>query len=345
MKSKRVALGWDAFVDRVWQIVKKKKGKDITFLNSMAEFQEQVKAAVGTGLSTEIKEKYSRGGGFTVNTGRALGELGVPVYLVGLYGRERIQSIFQELPRTCELISYGEPCYSHIFEFEDGKLMFPQLENIEMVDWSYLKDNLGRDTIGDIAREVEIFGLGYWDNMPHFRGILSSLLRIVSDKELKIFLDPGNVKNRSPEDFRRLVDFFRKKNDELDIIMSFNGPEFIAACRYLDLKIEDKNEIRDNMIAAAEKFAVKELIVHTPKFSISCSENNVEIHEQKECKSPVLTTGAGDTFNGGYLRAMLQDYSQYQRLKVANGTARFYVEKGYPPGAEELSKYIQNCYV
>ena len=51
---------------------------------------------------------------------------------------------------------------------------------------------------------------------------------------------------------------------------------------------------------------------------------------------PVRTAGSRDTFNAGYMVALMNRLEGRERLAVANAAPSFFVRNGYPPTSEQL---------
>lgn len=52
--------------------------------------------------------------------------------------------------------------------------------------------------------------------------------------------------------------------------------------------------------------------------------------------NPVVTTGVGDTFNGGYIASCLGDLNSNERLVIVKATTSFCINNGFPPNRDEL---------
>ena len=62
---------------------------------------------------------------------------------------------------------------------------------------------------------------------------------------------------------------------------------------------------------------------------------------QDHCRNAIMTTGAGDTFNGGYMVASAAGLPLRARLMVSNAATRYDVEHAAPPTMEQLIRQIE----
>jgi hypothetical protein len=175
----RITLGVDGYVDEVWQVVESRISRDSYALyNKMKKLGETIIKCGDGGLSQEIVRKRRTYGGFTGNTGKALGSLGVKPIMIGMFGKSSIDPVFEQFNSICELVSVGDPATCHVFEFEDGKIMFPYIEAILNFSWDTLAVDF--DRFKEIFLNSDIIALGYWSSMPSFDELVSKFAKILS---------------------------------------------------------------------------------------------------------------------------------------------------------------------
>ncbi|QTL99761.1 hypothetical protein GM661_18270 [Iocasia frigidifontis] len=344
--NKKVILGWDGFVDNVWHLVEERNSAtDYQIMESMLTLNQRIKEVAGGGLSTEILKKDQRAGGFSANTGRVLGKLGIDTTLISLFGDKKINKRFSNLVEMTEVISLGDPCIAHIFEFADGKLMFPANQNIRNMDWEKIKNKVGLAKLIDLIEEADLIGLGYWANMPYYHTICKGIKKEVgpklSRKSRQLFMDFGNVKKRSAQDLAFICSSLSQLEEYFKLTLSFNRSELLDTAKALGIVTEHiKMELVEILDKVREKTRISNVVVHTNRFAASSNQEGIKILKQPYCENPVVTTGAGDTFNGGYILGLLCSNQAEGRLAIASGTAGYFIRNGIPPSREELISFL-----
>ncbi len=345
-QSGKVMLGWDGYLDIVWTLISERKSIDeYDIMTTMTELADKINSVAGSASSLEMKKKYQRGGGFTTNVGRTLKVLNVKTNIFGLFGEKGVKETFDELrSENTQLYSGGEPCYSNIFEFHDGKFMFSVVENMLETNWEKLSNRYGEDKLVKNIQQSDIIGQGYWSNILAFDDIMKKVAQIAADSEgakKKVFLDFGNVKKRAPQKLLDSFAVFKEVADQVDIIVSLNRPELIATAEAVGINITNNEQIIEKLVEVREKMHVNDLVVHTPEFASIANENGTVSMRQVKCVSPAITTGAGDNFNAGLVYAKLLTDQPELILLIANATTSHYVTNGYPPNIEELYEYLE----
>ena len=342
----KIVLGIDGFIDQVWQVIETRTSKDeYKIVDKMKQFGETIVNRGGGGMANELMKKRRSCGGFTANTGRAIGNLSLSPVLLGMYGTDAIDPIFDEFKEKCTLITVGEPVISNVLEFSDGKIMMPYLKELLDFDWNKLISTLGNENLEKIFADADIVSLGYWSNMPGFDELIINIYEnYLKEKSLKrIFFDFANIKKRSVEAIKETFNVLGDLNNKIPITLSLNEHEAVLLFSYFDEEITD--DIEQVGIAAAsirERINLDEIIVHTPHYALATSKlEGTAFMMQDYCMNPVITTGAGDTFNGGYIASCLKDLSISERLAVSNATTRFYINNGFPPDRNQLIEEIK----
>ena len=336
-----IVLGIDGFIDQVWQVVETRTAdNDYILINRMEKFGQLIVNRKEGGMANELIRKRRSFGGFTANTGKAIGNLDLSTILVGMYGKDEIDKIFDELSKKCTLISVGDPVVSTILEFTDGKIMMPHLDELLNFTWEDFEKALGQDELEKILSDADIVSLGYWSNMPAFDDFINKLNENYFHTKWpkRLFFDFANIKKRSKKAIMDTFKVLEQINHKIPVSLSLNEHEAVILFSYFDQEFTDQmEEVARSASTVRKAIGLDELIIHTPRYAVLSSQSEgVEMSEQDYCESPVITTGAGDTFNGGYISSCLGNLNAGERLAIANAATRFYISHSHTPNREEL---------
>jgi len=345
--NQNVLFGFDGFIDNIWTLVSERNSvEDYKVMNSMLTLNQRIKDSAGGGLSTEILKKDKRAGGFNANTARVLNYLGINTTLLSLFGEKENDEVFKDLVKDSEIISLGDPCSAQIFEFEDGKLMFPNNEHIRKMNWDQLKNKVGLTKLIEIINKADLLAFGYWSNMPYYdtiiKGIIEEVIPKIKDKKRKMFMDFGNVKKRSNYDLAEFSRSLRALEKYFELTVSLNRTETIDTAAALGIETElEKNNYINIAQEIRKEMGISNFVVHTNNFALSVNDSGAQKLEQPYCENPVVTTGAGDTFNGGYISAMIISDDPEIRLAAASSTAGYFIRNAEPPTLEQLKTFLK----
>jgi sugar/nucleoside kinase (ribokinase family) len=334
-----IFLGIDGFVDEVWEIVETRTSHwDFEVFKEMKRFAQMIFRCGTGGFSHEIIRKRRSYGGFTANTGQSVGRLGGNPILVGLFGREKLDDAFQTLAGNYEVISVGNPALSSIYEFNDGKIILPYIEEVMDFNWERLTKAVPSEKLKTILSQSDIIALGYWSLTPAFDEIVSNICALIEPGSNKrMFFDFADLRKKDAESLRKTLELLAALNNKIPMTLSLNEHEAELLFGHYQRDFSDKT-----IEYVRKKTGLDELVVHTPHFSAGASAaEGVAVVKQDCCEYPVITTGAGDNFNGGYLIARLAGLGLAERLAVANAATHAYVRKGYSPDRAELVREMR----
>lgn len=344
--NQKVLFGFDGFIDNIWTLVSERNSvEDYKVMNSMLTLNHRIEDSVGGGLSTEILKKDKRAGGFNANTARVLNCLGIETTLLSLFGEKENDEVFKELCQDSEILSLGDPCSAQIFEFEDGKLMFPNNENVRKLNWKQLKDRIGLTKLIEKIDQADLLAFGYWSNMPYYdtiiKGIVEEVIPKIKAKKRKMFMDFGNVKKRTDHDLAEFSRSLGALEKHFELTVSLNRTETIDTAAALGIETDiEKNNYKSIAQEIRKKMGISNFVVHTNNFALSVNDSGSQKLEQPYCENPVVTTGAGDTFNGGYISAMTISDDPEIRLTAASSTAGYFIRNAKPPTLEQLKSFL-----
>lgn len=325
-----VLLGIDGIIDQVWQIVKKREGKNYFLFQHLKEFGQDLVDRNDGGISFELIKRRSSLGGFTANTGHALGSLGIKTTLLGMFGREKIDPHFLKLKEHSTLISLGDPVVANVYEFHDGKILLPHLENLLELDREMVMEKVGE--LKDLFLGVGVFSLGYWSNMPAFNQILLHFTQYFTlHNPQYLFFDPGNLTKRTKGELVETLRILKDLAKRYPITLSLNLHEAKTFHRFLGGQSQEVD-----FLPLQELLGLTWLVVHSPLKAILYSQEDYISLQQDLLNNPVRTTGAGDTFNAGLIAGHILKLSPLNRLALAIALARIYVQKGIISGRGEV---------
>jgi len=334
----------DGFIDEVWQLVETRNSTtDFTPLLHMKQFSGRIDLAGTGGMGIEITKKRRVFGGFTCNIGYAAASLGVETVMAGLYGKQ-LDPVFAPLEEISTVITLGEPATTHVLEFDDGKILMTDMQAFFDMNWKFLLDGLGKEKIVDMLTKSDIIGLGYWSFLPAFDEMITELCASIPDdgKKRRFFFDFADVRKRESSALVDSLKNLKKLNEKIPMTLSVNEHEALVIFELYGHTFDDAGmPLAEKTGVVRELIGLDELVIHTPRYAIAASaaEGAVMI-PHRYCEKPVRTTGAGDTFNGGYIAGCLANLSIEERLYTANAAVSFFLNNGFAPSRKNLTDTI-----
>ncbi|MDR1532586.1 MAG: carbohydrate kinase family protein [Clostridiales bacterium] len=343
-----IFLGIDGFVDEVWQIVETRKDiKNREVFKEMGKFAKAVLDCGKGGFSHEIVKKRRSYGGFTANTGQAVGRLGGNPTMVGLFGKDRIEEAYKPFADLYEIISVGNPALCSIYEFEDGKIMLPYIEEIMGLNWERLTKAASEQTLKALLDKCSVIALGYWSLTPAFDEIAANVCRLLGDGAGKrMFFDFADIRKKDGASLDKTLKLLAEFNGSPPMTLSLNEHEASLLFARLKVKFSVSGEnLWLDIEDIRKRIGLDEIIVHTPHWAAGAnSKEGGAFAEQVYCEKPVITAGAGDNFNAGFLTASLTGLTLPEKLAAANAVARFYLANGHSPDRKELAEEMGRMY-
>ena len=142
IQSKKVCAGFDGFVDLVIRPVKTRADeKNCTYFPTIDQFGDKISSLAGRSGNIELIVTATDFGGCGPHYMNGLANMGVKCTCIGAMGYPEKNAVFNLNP-NCETVTIGEPGYSYLFEFEDGKIIMSDIEKISQLKWSDLIERI-----------------------------------------------------------------------------------------------------------------------------------------------------------------------------------------------------------
>ena len=353
----KITLGIDGFIDEVWQIIESRANNDeYRLYRRMIDFSQTLAGCDEGGFSNEIIRNRRSAGGFTANTGRAVSRLGVGFSLLAMFGKDGVDPVFAELDATGNLVSVGDPGICQIYEFADGKLMFPYIQEIMKFNWRSLTEAVDEGELKKLFAGSDIIAIGYWSLLPAFNEIVENICGLLrgcggggcggdgGDRQRRMFFDFADIRKRDRASLETTLEKLAGLGSRIPMTLSLNEHEATLLYSYYGEEFDTQDgegaDARTERVRSA--IGIDELVAHTPYFAAAASaKEGCCVTPQNYCTSPLITTGAGDNFNAGYLAALLKGLPMPERLTVANAVTYLFVSRGRSPGIDEVFEEIK----
>lgn len=372
VSDKRVVFGLDGVLDGIYSVVLKRSSvHEYELVHSIAEWADIVKAAAGSATNFEIIEKKRSTGGFVANTSASLLALAAPmedVTLIGGFGTGEIAPPFKDAFQTkhgCNLVSIGEPGYTHAYEFDDGKLMLTSFASILSLGVGTILAKIPEPELIRLMDGTALFGLGYWSVAPGmtdvFRYFATRVFPLMRTP-LNLFLDLASLRKRSDKDIREMTAIINQFPENVDTTLSLNDKEAVQLHDAVsDRKVADIFPGIETSVENKALFVhvIKELrirvrarhiIVHTPRHAFVISGTSMDpashallcIVPNAYTKHASFTVAAGDAFSGGVALGLLAGCTPQEMVVIGNVAASHFIRTGQRCTQEQAIALLRN---
>jgi hypothetical protein len=338
----KVVFGFDGYLDTMREL-RQEASAGAERITSLEVVGDRILEAVeaSSSLSLGWQESGRRAGGHVCHLGRAYDTLGYDPTLVGTLG-DPVQPFFEERFGHLSLHSLGEPGKTQAVEFNDGKLLLTESGDIENLDWEWLLDRVGRDTLAAALDGAQVLGIGYWAMVVGLPEILDGLREQVwptlADPPEWTIVDPADIRRLASEDIDAVAEATERFATVTDLTLSANGVETRALAEAVSGQAGE--ETTENARRLFESLDVARVVSHGARQSCCVSADGTTTVSVEPVDEPALTTGAGDHFNAGFSLGLCVGLSESAALVTGNALARRFVATGQTPDYEELTAAV-----
>ncbi len=361
LKSLHALVGFDAFIDSIIHVVDQRFAMTpdgFTRIATIGQFAARAASAAGKSTNMEMVEKEQRFGGNGPLMAGALGRLGAQVTYIGAVGQlespRQLHPIYGEFAARCQMVvPVAPPASTDALEFIDGKIMLGKPANIQTVTWDALKSVLGIDELVRQVDRAALVGMVNWVMMGGVEGIWSGLCeevlpRVRDPRSKRIFIDLCDPAKRTDGDILRAIGLLQRMNALVPLTLGLNQAEAerIAAVVGVTDTGHDMQTLGAAMKLAAvqirEKLNLDCVVVHPREGAAGATAaGDAEWFEGPFTRTPRLSTGAGDHFNGGFAMAQAMGMTLAESLAVGCATSGAYVRDAQSPSLDRLVEFLR----
>lgn len=348
ISGKFAVVGLDGFVDRIVHPVATRQGQGDAFtpIKTIEEFGHRILAAAGKSTNIELAPRLEKLGGNGPIMASALLAAGLRVRYVGALGAPAVHPIFQEFARRTEAVSLCDPGLTTALEFSDGKIMLGQMQSLDLITHARLVQTLGEGALHDLLSRADLVALVNWTMIPNMTAIFEELagrvFPILPPRERGFFFDLADPEKRSPSDLSLVLRAVARFQAFGRVTLGFNLKEAQQVFATLGLGSESENEkgLRSMARQIRQKLSVATVVIH-PRESAACAtREDTWWVPGPLAEAPLITTGAGDHFNAGFVTGQLLGLGPEACLGLGVSTSGFYVRTGRSPTLGDLESFL-----
>lgn len=353
--ARSALLGFDGFVDTIVKPVATRtgQGEAFTSISSIPEFAARVAGAAGKSANLELYPVMEKLGGNGPLMAAALLAGGTRVTYVGSLGHPAIHPVFGDLAARAEVFSLCPPATTTAIEFGDGKLMLGQLRSLDTITLPVIESVVGAGRFRATLAAADLAAFVNWTMIPNMTGIFRDLVdhvlpalpaRPPEAPPRTYFFDLADPEKRTPEDLREALALISRFGAFGEVTLGLNLKEAQQVATVLGVPSPDKDEasLRTACSEIRAKLGLAVVVIH-PRESAACATAaGTTWVPGPYCENPVITTGAGDHFNGGFCQGRLLGLDAEASLALGVCTSGHYVRTANSPTLDDLEHFLSN---
>ena len=347
--TQKVVMGFDGFVDNVVYVVDKRlDAENYQRVEYLKDYGERIVRAAGKSMNIEMVPIQKKLGGNGPILANSLLLLGSKLTYIGALGKGGMNPVFNSLKGCEELYSISDPGNTDAIEFLDGKIISSQLEPLKDVNWDNLCAGVGLEKLIQMFEEADLIGFENWTLLIHMTDLWKHFLAEVipcmepKNKQQILFVDLADPEKRKAEDILEAFELLKEFTKYFRLVLGLNYKEAVEIAELYGAK-DAGDWAAPKLAEYIRRYApVAQLVVHPVEGACAASDNGVFWVDGPYCEKPVLTTGAGDNFNAGYILGLLLGCNEEESLLLGTANSGFYVRNGRSASAAELAGFLQD---
>jgi sugar/nucleoside kinase (ribokinase family) len=351
LSARRCLVGFDGFVDSIVSAVAQRsgQGENFTPFSGIAEFGRSIQDAAGKSANFELYPRMEKLGGNGPIMAGALLAMDANVTCVGAFGRGSIHPVFADLARQARLVSLAEPARTTAIEFPDGKIMLGVTESLDQITPANLTAAFGGDGFRDAIAEADLVVLGNWTMIPHMTEIYTELTErllpgVPAREDRLFFFDLADPGKRSRADLLGALGEIARFERFGRVCLGLNLREAQQVSAALDLGADgDSPEgLRSLASKIRSRLELTSVVVHPTACAVCATRAGSCLVDGPYTAQPLISTGAGDHFNAGFVAGQLLGLGPESCLCLGVSASGLYVRTGRSPTVADVENFLVN---
>ncbi|NMB12120.1 MAG: carbohydrate kinase family protein [Firmicutes bacterium] len=351
VRELNLLFGFDAFVDQIADLIDKRQDfQHYDRLDTIQAFGAKIMEAAGLSTNIEYVPRYTKIGGSAVNMGAAMASIGCNLVYIGCIGYPTVNPVFSDFAAAAhQCYNIADPGQTIAVEFRDGKIMLCNTSPLQEITWDRILAVVGRDRLRDLMQGAQLVATINWTMIPDMNDIWQKLqseilsqVTFEGEKPL-FFMDPTDPEKRTGEDWREAMDIYADFSSRYRTILSINRKEATEVARAYGIELSvplAEAGLKEITEAIAAELGLYAVVVHPVDGAGAVIDGEYFFAPGPYTSSPILTTGAGDNFNGGFCLGMLLGLTPQQALTLGTATSGYYVRAARSPSWDQLMRFL-----
>lgn len=360
-------VGFDGFIDSIVHMVDRRidmSPAGYVRLRTISAFAGRCAAAAGKSTNIERVLLEDRFGGNGPLMASAVAALGMPTTYIGAVGEApgdgdpphgaiRVHPVFRAFAARCRrVVPTGLPSATLCLEFDDGKLMFNDTSAVQAVTWDAIIARVGLDEIVRTVSDARLIGVVNWSLVGGVPGIWRGLARDVLPRcgaaRRQVFIDLSDPAKRSDEDIREALEQLRDLDRAAGVTLGLNLAEAERIARVLGLGVFDRmaaaplgERVLEGSREIRRALDLDCVTVHPREGAGAADRDGASAwFDGPFTRTPALSTGAGDHYNGGFGFARTVGLPLEECLAVGCAVSGAYVRDAASPSRERVVAFL-----
>ncbi|MDR3144485.1 MAG: carbohydrate kinase family protein [Puniceicoccales bacterium] len=342
MRTRRVLVGFDGFVDTIVHAVAVRHGEHYDRIWTITDFGKRIISAAGKSSNVELVPQSRRIGGNGPLLANALCNFAVNVRYIGTLG-DCERNIFRDFAAKTRAISIGDYSETRAVEFSDGKILFGEMLPLCSVAADDILSKISREDLVKIMETSDAFALTNWTMTAHLTEIAQffahDILPLCEGGNRVFFFDLADPEKRQRSElvkFLETIKYFEKFGRS---VLGLNIREAQQVLRAIG-ENSDLSDTRASLEEAAvllrKCLRIELVFIHGVKVSAAATGEACAAAEGYFVADPKISTGAGDHYNAGFLATYLCGCGIDLAVNFAAAAASFYVKTAQSPSIGDV---------